>query len=105
MNVHAVLYSGCMDEAPQLFYTMEHQQKADNDDNDNVVGDWNLDNNLVVGGDVARNNDQEIAANISGEEHRAEQEEESTVTENNDANMVVGGDVAGTNDQEIAAEQ
>jgi hypothetical protein len=104
MNVNAVLYSGCMAEAPQLFDTMEHQQKADNDDNDNVVGDWNLDDDLVVGGDVARNNDQEIAANIRGEEHRAEQEEESTVTENNGANMVVGEGVADNKNQKIAAE-
>jgi hypothetical protein len=50
MNVNAVLYSGCIAEAPQLFDTMEHQQKANDDDDDNIVGDWNLDDDLVVGG-------------------------------------------------------
>ena len=62
MDVNAVLYSGCMAAAPQLFNTMECQQEADNDDDDNVVGDWNLNDDLVVQGDVAGNNDQEIAA-------------------------------------------
>jgi len=41
-----------------------HQQEADNDDDDNVVGDWDL-CNLVLGGIVTKNNDQ---ANIRGEE-------------------------------------
>jgi hypothetical protein len=50
MNVNAVLYSGCMAEAPQLFDTMEHQQKADDDDDNNVVGDWEPGDDLVVGG-------------------------------------------------------
>jgi len=64
MDVNAVLYSGCMAAAPQLFDTTVRQQEADNDDDDNVVGDWDP-GNLVVGGSVAKNNDQ---ANIRGEE-------------------------------------
>jgi hypothetical protein len=49
MNVNAaVLYSGRMAAAPQLFNTMECQQEADNDDDDNVVGDWELGDDLVV---------------------------------------------------------
>ena len=52
MNVNAVLYSGCMAAAPQLFDTMVRQQEADNDDDDNVVGYWDQDDTLVVGGGV-----------------------------------------------------
>ena len=56
MDVNALMYSGCMAAAPQLFDTTVRQQEADNDDvhndDDNVVGDWNPDNDLVVGGGV-----------------------------------------------------
>jgi hypothetical protein len=54
MNVNAVLYSGCMAAAPQLFDTTVRQQEADDDDDDNVVGDWNMDDDLVVGGGCCR---------------------------------------------------
>jgi hypothetical protein len=64
MEVDAVLYSGCMAAAPQLFNTTEHQQEANNSDYD--VGDWDPDNDLVVEGVVAENKDQEIAASIRG---------------------------------------
>ncbi len=50
MDVNAVLYSECMAAAPQLFNTTEHQQEDNNNDDDNVVGDWDLDNDLVLGG-------------------------------------------------------
>ena len=64
MDVNAVLYSGCMAAAPQLFETTVRQQEADDVYDDNVIGDWDPDDDLVVGGGVAKNNDQEIAANI-----------------------------------------
>ena len=50
MDVNTVLYSGCMAAAPQLFDTTVCQQEADNDDDDNVVGEWDMDDYLVVGG-------------------------------------------------------
>ena len=52
MDVNAVLYSGCMAAAPQLLDTTVREQEAetDNDDDDNVVGDWDPDEDLVVGG-------------------------------------------------------
>ena len=50
MNVNAVLYSGCMAAEPQLFETTMRQQEANNYDDDNVVGDWDLDDDLVLGG-------------------------------------------------------
>jgi len=61
-----------MAAAQQVFDEMVRQQGTDNDDvynyDDNEVVDWNPDDDLVVGGSVAGNNDQEIAANIRGEE-------------------------------------
>ena len=36
-------------DEPRLFDTTVRQQEADDDDDDNVVGDWNLDDDLVVG--------------------------------------------------------
>ena len=50
MDVNAVLYSGCMAATPQLFVTTVRQQEANDEDDDNVVGDWDPDNDLVVGG-------------------------------------------------------
>ncbi len=50
MDVNAVLYSGCMAAAPQLFDKTVCQQEADDYDDDNVVGDWDPDNDLVVCG-------------------------------------------------------
>ena len=48
--------------------TTVHQQEAVDDDahndDDNVDGYWDPENDLFVGGAVAGNNDQEIAANI-----------------------------------------
>jgi hypothetical protein len=75
IDVNAVLYSGCMAAAPQLFDTTVRQQEADNYDDDNAVGDWDPDNSLVVGVCVAENNDQEIAANIR---------KETNIVDNND---------------------
>ncbi len=71
MDVNAVLYSGCMATAPQLLDTTVCEQEAetDNDDDDNVVGDWDPDKDLFVGGGVAKNNNQEIAANIEKEKY------------------------------------
>ncbi len=69
MNVNAVLNSGCMAETQQLFDTTVHQLDSDNDDNDNVIGEWDLDEDLDVGGGgFAENNNQKIAAKIRGEE-------------------------------------
>ncbi len=68
MNFNAVLYSGCMAAAPQLFETTMRQQEANNNDDDNVVGDLDLDNDLVLRGDIAGNKDQDIATSIRGEE-------------------------------------
>jgi hypothetical protein len=57
MSVNAVLYSGCMSAATQLFDTMVRQQEAANDDvhndDDNEVVDWDP--------DVANNNDTKMA--------------------------------------------
>ncbi len=50
MDVNDVLYSGCVAAATQLFDKTVCQQEADNDDDDNVIGDWDPDNDLVVGG-------------------------------------------------------
>ena len=72
MDVDALLYSVCMTAAQQIFDTTVRQEGADDDDvhndDDNVDGDWDPENDLVVGGGVAGNNDQEIAANIREEE-------------------------------------
>ena len=54
MDVNDVLYSWCMAAAPQLFDTIMRQQEADNDNDDNVVGDWDTDNDLVVGGGLLK---------------------------------------------------
>ena len=50
MGIDALLYAVCMDAAPRIFDTMVRQQEADNDDDDNVVGDWDTGDDLVVGG-------------------------------------------------------
>ncbi len=118
MDVNAVLYSGCMAAAPQLFDTTVHQQEADNNDDDNVVGDWDPDNDLDLGGDVASNKDQEIAASIRGEEDNVDfNDEGENGLDNkfnnlcdkddtyNDANLVARVGVADNNNQKIAAEQ
>ena len=55
MDVNAVLNSGCMAAAPQLFETTVHQQESDDNDDDNVVGEWDLGDDLNVGGGVAKN--------------------------------------------------
>jgi hypothetical protein len=124
MDVNAVLYSGCMAAAPQLFDTTVRQQEADNDDDDNVVGDWDPDDIWLWGG-VAENNDQEIAANIRGEEDSVEFYDEGGESVDNEfifdttvrqqeaddgddynvvgdcdpGNLVVGGSVDENNDQ------
>ncbi len=49
---------------PQLFDTTVRQREAEDDDEDNVVEDWET-SNLVVGESVAEINNQ---ANIRGEE-------------------------------------
>ena len=53
MGIDALLYAGCMAAAQRIFDTMVLQQEADNDDvnndDDNVVVDWDLYNDLVVG--------------------------------------------------------
>ncbi len=55
-----------MAAAPQLSDTTVREQEAetDNDDDDNVVGDWDPEKDLFVGGGVAKNNNQEIATSI-----------------------------------------
>ncbi len=52
MVVDAVLYSGCMAAAPQLFDTTVREQEAetDNYDDNNVVRDWDLDKKMDVAG-------------------------------------------------------
>ena len=50
MNVNAKLYAGYMAAAGQLFDTTVRQQEADDNDDDNVIGDWDPDDDLVVGG-------------------------------------------------------
>ena len=39
-----------MAAAPELFDKKVRRKEADDDDEDNVVGDWDLDDDLVVGG-------------------------------------------------------
>ena len=116
MDVNAVLYAGCMAAAQQLFDTMVRQQEADDDDvhndDDNEVGDWDPDDDLVVGVYVAGNNNQEITTNIRKEKYildfnyegeKGVDKEFNNLCNQDDAyddvNLAVGEGVDGNNNQ------
>ena len=82
----------------------EQEAATDNDDDDNVVGDWDLDEYLVVGRGVAGNNNQEIATNIEKQKYILDFNDDEGDDTYNDINLAVGEGNAGYNNQEMAAQ-